>query len=261
MQAKLYVILGSHACRTGMLMLEHKGIEYEKVVLPTGLHPVFLRLRGFSGNAAPFRRVDDERHRMLESADRMGTVPVLQLDGRRVKTNRRIARLLDEVQPEPPLFPEDPQRRREVEEAMTWGDDVLQMAARRLAARAVLHDPDLLHKRGDDGRLGPLLWHNQRVRVLGFRLVARLFAVDAGAEAELMSALPGMLDRVDAWIDAGILDSEELNAADFMIASSLALLTYRIDLEPMFEGRPALHLVDRLLPAPSQERPPSLAHA
>jgi hypothetical protein len=47
MEAKLYVILGSHACRTGMLMLEHKGIEYKRVQLPTGLHPLALRLRGF----------------------------------------------------------------------------------------------------------------------------------------------------------------------------------------------------------------------
>ena len=31
MEAKLYVILGSHACRTGMLLLEHKGIEYPEL--------------------------------------------------------------------------------------------------------------------------------------------------------------------------------------------------------------------------------------
>ena len=48
---KLYVILGSHACRTGMLMLEHKGIEYERVELPTGLHPFLLPLRGFRGQS------------------------------------------------------------------------------------------------------------------------------------------------------------------------------------------------------------------
>ena len=35
---KLYVILGSHACRAGMLMLDHKGIPYRVVTLP-GLAP------------------------------------------------------------------------------------------------------------------------------------------------------------------------------------------------------------------------------
>jgi hypothetical protein len=72
MEAKLYVILGSHACRTGILMMEHKRIDYELVELPTGLHPFLLRLRGFTGNPAPFRRVDDRAPRMLRRADRMG---------------------------------------------------------------------------------------------------------------------------------------------------------------------------------------------
>ena len=103
MEAKLYVILGSHACRTGMLMLEHKGIEYELVELPTGLHPFALRLRGFAGNPAPFRRLDDRRPRMLGTADRMGTVPALLIDGQRVKGNRDIARFLEELRPDPPL--------------------------------------------------------------------------------------------------------------------------------------------------------------
>ena len=43
----------------------------------------------------------------------------------------------------------------------------------------------------------------------------------------------------------------QLNAADFMVAPSLALILYRPDVTPMFEGRPALELVDRLLPEPA----------
>jgi len=89
MEAKLYVILGSHACRTGMLMLEHKGIEYKRVDLPTGLHPFALRLRGFAGNPAAFRRVDERPHHMLGIADRMGTVPALLVDGQRSRPTAR----------------------------------------------------------------------------------------------------------------------------------------------------------------------------
>ena len=44
---------------------------------------------------------------------------------------------------------------------------------------------------------------------------------------------------------------QKLNAADFMIAPSLALILYRHDVMPMFEGRPVLKLVDRVLPAPA----------
>jgi hypothetical protein len=35
-----------------------------------------------------------------------------------------------------------------------------------------------------------------------------------------------------------------------MVAPSLALILYRPDVLPIFEGRPALELVDRLLPEP-----------
>ena len=252
MEAKLYVILGSHACRTGMLMLEHKHIEYEQVELPTGLHPFVLRLRGFAGNPAPFRRLDDRPHRMLRSADRMGTVPALLIDGQRVKTNREIARFLEELRPDPPLFPAEPERRRAVEEAEGWGDEVFQMTARRLGLAALLHGRDGLINRGGDGRLGPLLWRQPTVRWAGARFVGLfVFRADAQAETELLEALPGMLDRIDGWIETGVLNGDELYAADFMIAPSLALLTYRADLRPEIEQRPAIRLVDRVLPEPA----------
>jgi len=55
------------------------------------------------------------------------------------------------------------------------------------------------------------------------------------------------------WISEGLLGGTELNAADFMAAPSLALILYRPDVRPIFEGRPALDLVDRLLPEPAQQ--------
>jgi len=62
--------------------------------------------------------------------------------------------------------------------------------------------------------------------------------------------LAEMLDRVDAWIAAGVLNGDQLNVADFMVVPSLALILYRPDVQPLFDGRPALGLVDRLLPEP-----------
>lgn len=261
MEAKLYVILGSHACRTGMLMLEHKGIPYEQVELPTGLHPFLLRLHGFGGNPSAFRSLDDDRpHRMLGTIDRFGTVPSLNIDGQRVKTNREIARYLEQLRPDPPIFPSDPDQRRAVEEAERWGDEVFQMVARRLVLTAGLHDRDGLANRGNEGRLGPLLIRSEQMRYIAARFIARfIFAGDALAEAELIRALPAMLDRIDGWIESGVLNGEALNAADFMIAPSYALLTYRHDLRAEVEGRPAMRLVDRLLPDPTAAQQAALA--
>src|SRR3954470_6063943 len=181
-ETKLYVILGSHACRTGILLMEHKGIEYQQVVLPTGMHPFALRAAGFDRNRQPVRTLGGERPAMLATADRNGTVPSLCMDGQRVKTNRAIARFLDSQLPDPPLFPSDPARRAAVEQAERWGDEELQMVARRIALAATMHGPDALADRAADGRLGPLLFHHTTVRRAGVEFIRRFFEADAAAE-------------------------------------------------------------------------------
>jgi glutathione S-transferase len=250
-QATLYVFPGSHACRTAMLTLEHKGIPYRRVDLLPGLHPLSVRLRGFPGSSSPFREVDGGTHRQLAAMDRVGTVPALRFGESKVQTNRKISRFLERVHPDAPLFPADPERRRAVEEAELWGDEVLQMAARRIALAGALHGLDAFEARGGHGRLGPLMSKNERLRALVSRRAARLFRVTPQTELDLRAQLPGLLDQVDGWIGAGVLDGEELNAADLMIAPSLALLAYRRELRPEVEARPAGALLQRVLPEPA----------
>ena len=79
---RLYVIHGSHACRTAMLMLEHKGIEYRTVVLRTGPHPLGVRARGFAGHRTPIRAVEGRTPALLAMLDRGGTVPALRAGSR-----------------------------------------------------------------------------------------------------------------------------------------------------------------------------------
>ena len=250
MTAKLYVILGSHACRSGILMCDHKGIEYRTVNLPTGLHPTLVRLRGFPSRSVR-RTAGERRPLMLRFADQMGTVPALRYGDDRVQTNREIARFLERLRPQPPLFPEKPKERAAVEEAEEWGDEVFQMTARRLAIAAVLHGPDALVNRANDGRLGPLLWHHDRVRFTGVRALGSVFGATRETEPGLLESLPGMLDRIDGWVGDGVLNGPALNAADFMIAPSLAILGYRRDLKPDLEARASWALVERLLPEPA----------
>jgi glutathione S-transferase len=246
--ATLYVIPGSHPCRTGMLLLEHKGIPYRRVDLVPGVHPLAVRALRFPAKARRAQQLSEGRRRRLGTADRLGTVPALRFDGERVQTNREIARFLDRVSPEPPLFPADPERRRAVEEAELWGDDAFQMAARRLAIAGGVRG--LLREDGEDGRLGVLLYKHRRVRLRALPMLARVFDVNERTERELLDSLPGMLDRIDAWVESGVLNGEQLNAADYMIVTSVALLTYRRDLEPEIRAKPAGSLADRILPEP-----------
>lgn len=246
----LYVIPGSHACRSAILMLEHKRVPHRRVQIVPLLHPLAVRLLGFDAGGET-RTAGARRTVGIRFGDRLGTVPALACDGRRVTTNRQIARFLDDRHPQPPLFPADPGERRAVEEAERWANETLQMAARRIALGWAISDPAGAARSIVRGRMGFLLYRRELARRLIIPQIGRrAFAVDAGAERELLAGLPAMLDRIDAWIADGVLGGVQLNAADFMIAPSLALMLYRPDILPRFEGRPALELVDRLLPDP-----------
>ena len=248
---RLYVIPGSHACRSAMLMLEHKQLPYRRVDVLTLTHPVVARLRGFDAGGQT-RKAGERRSLPLRRGDLLGTVPALAANGERISTNHRIARFLDDRHPEPSLFPGDPEQRRAVEEAERWGNDTLQMAARRIALGWAVRDPSSAAETTADGRMGHLLYRPALARRLIIPLIGRLiFSVDRASHDELLAELPPMLDRIDAWIAEGVLGGAELNAADFMIAPSLALMLYRPDVMPLFEGRPALELVDRVLPEPA----------
>ena len=137
--ATLYGIPGSHAVRTGELMLEHKGIDFRRVNFPPGAHRVIVGLMGFRGDRVPAVKFDD---------------------GRRAQGTRELPRVLDELVPEPRLVSDDPRAL----EAELWADDVLQQWARRTTASAGAQDPDALAGRGAAGRLGPLLTRRERPR-------------------------------------------------------------------------------------------------
>jgi glutathione S-transferase len=248
---RLYVIPGSHACRSAMLMLDHKQQPYRRVDIPTLLHPLAVRLRGFDAGGER-RTAGSERPLPLRMGDHLGTVPALAANGDRISTNHGIARFLDDRHPDPPLFPADAEQRRRVEEAERWANDSLQMVARRILLPVALRDPSEASQVASDGRLGYLLYRHAAARRLIIPMIGRLvFNVGSATEQEMLDELPGMLDRIDGWITDGVLGGPQLNAADFMVAPSLALILYRPDIEPLFAGRPALQLVDRLLPEPA----------
>jgi glutathione S-transferase len=246
----LYVIPGSHACRSAMLMLEHKRVPYRRVEFVTLLHPLMARLHGFDAGGQT-RVAGTRRTSGIRLGDRLGTVPALRAGRERISTNHGIARFLDSRHPDRPLFPADPAERAAVEEAERWANDELQMEARRILLAAAARDPATFSRSNGDGRMGHLLYRHALARRITIPLLTRrVFAVDETTDHDVLRKLEEMLDRIDAWIEEGILGSDQLNAADFMVAPSLALILYRPDVKPMFAGRPALELVDRLLPEP-----------
>ena len=85
-------------------------------------------------------------------------------------------------------------------------------------------------------------------------------ATDENVRADL-AALPGMLQRIDDWIAAGVMGGEQLNAADLQIGTSLRLLMTLDDIRPAIESRPAGELATRVAPEYPGKVPPILPQA
>ena len=233
MTVKLYSISVSHPARAAGLMLRYKGIEHEIVDIPPGSQRLLLRLRGFSE----------------------GTVPVLEIDGRKVEGSLNISRALEELQPEPPLFPADPQERAAVEEAERWGDAALQPIPRNLFRWGVSRDPELrLALANLTGMPAPKV-AAQLAKPVGWyfaRMVSG--ATEESIRADLAN-LPDQLDHVDRLIDAGVIGADHPNAADFQIGTSVRVLFSFPQLRPLVESRPAGELAMRIAPDFGRELP------
>jgi glutathione S-transferase len=239
MDAKLYVIPGSHPSMAVRLMLEAKGIEYKRVDLMPVISKGALRALRFPGN----------------------TVPALKIDGRRIQGSREIARALDELVPEPPLLPSDPAERTSVEQAERWGDEELQAPVRRILWYALRSDRAPLRSYSEGAKLGIPIGLAVKTAAPIVATASRLNkASDENVRADI-AALPGMLQRIDDWIAEGVLGGEQPNAADLQIAPSIRLAMTLDDLRPAIAGRPVGEHALRLVPDFPGEAPPVLPAA
>ena len=227
MKTRLFTIPASHPSWTARLMLERKGIEYSRVDLVAVLSKPILRAAGFPGV----------------------TVPALRIDGTRVQGSREIARELDRIKPEPPLFPADPALRSKVEQAEHWGDEVLQPVPRRIVWNLLKRDRSPIKSYLAGARLGvPVSVAAATAAPIVAASAKFNEATDANVREDLR-ALPTQIDYVDELIAEGTIGGAEPNAADFQIAPSIALLMTMDDLRPLIEGRPAAELARRIVPA------------
>jgi len=222
---RLYALAVSHPAHSTRRMLEHKRLEHDVSYLLPGFHPFQLRLAGFRG----------------------ATVPALKLDGRRVQGSREIARALDALLPDPPLFPVDPEAGRAVEEAERWGEEELQDFVRRIFRWATAN-----HKgyAAGWGRLSASRAPESPARSTCLWRVpspAARGATDEQAARDL-AELPELLDHADGLISSDVIGGEPPNAADFQIAPSVRLLMAFEQLRPALATRPVGKLAMRLLP-------------
>jgi glutathione S-transferase len=234
LDAKLYVIPGSHPAMAARRMLELKGIPYKRVDLMPVISRGALKALRYPSN----------------------TVPSLSIQGRKLTGSRAIARELDRIRPEPPLYPSDPEELVAVEEAERWGEEVLQPAVRRILWNALRRDNAPLRSYAEGARLGVPVGLAVRTAAPIVAAAKRMNGADDETVRSDLRALPGWLQRIDDWIAEGVLGAEPPNAADLQIAASIRLAMTLDDLLPAIEGRPAGQMTLRAIPDfPGQAAP------
>ncbi len=183
MQVRLFSIPGSHAATTGQLLFDHKGISYKRVDLLPVVSWVMLKAFRFPGV----------------------TVPAATIDGERVQGSRAIARELERRKPEPPLFPGDAERRRAIEEAELFGDEELQQRIREIFLWSARRDRSGLVGYLEGAGIG--MPHRLAASTAGpfIALDARSRGATDDNVRRAIAALPMMLQRIDDWIEEGVL--------------------------------------------------------
>ncbi len=235
MAATLYSLATSHPGFDAHAMLAHKRIDHRVVQLVPGLHPPVLRALGFAGT----------------------TVPALVLDRRRVQGSRTISRFLDEVRPDPPLFPRDPEARRRVEEAERWGEQVLQDVPRHLFRWAAAREYRVRRWLGVDVAAVPGAALMARTSLQAKAFARASGADDAAVRADL-AAIGDHLAEVERLRREGVIGGAERNAADFQIATSVRSLAAFADLHPYVADHPAVTWAASVVAAPPAPVPPAL---
>ena len=199
-----------------------KGLPYERIDLPmSGEHPARMQEIYGEGNS---------------------TVPGLLVDGDPVHGSRAILARLDEIEPEPVLFPSE-----EVREAERWGDEQLQDLGRRLPWGALHFRPELLTAIGGGEPLdGPGTDYAIRF-IYG---TWRYHQITAERLADDLAGLPAKLDHIESLANDGVIGGETPNAADLQIGATICVLRPIEDLTPLLEGTAGETIARRHFPAP-----------
>src|SRR5829696_8337745 len=129
----LHALPPSHPCMTVDVALRLKGLDFERIDLTPGAHNEDVE------------RIYGDGHK---------TVPGLLVGDEPVHGSRPILARLEELSPDPPLFPDA--IADSVREAERWGDDELQDLGRRLPWGALHFRPEALGTFGGAGPLDPV---------------------------------------------------------------------------------------------------------
>lgn len=210
-----HVLPPSHPCATVEAALKLKGLEYEKVEFGAGRH------------IEPMTELYGSH-----------TVPGLLVDDEPVHGSNPIMERLEQLAPEPSLYPAD--RAEAIRAAAAWGDEHLQDLGRRLPWGSLYFRPEAMGTFAPGG--APLDPAGTDFAIRYVRGTMKYHNMNMVMVAQDLQNLPGFLDRIDAYVADGLLAGDTPNAADFQIGATLSVLLLVGDVRPLIEARPAVQV-------------------
>ena len=187
-----------------------------------------MRLKGVSYDLTEMPPVVHALHQLARFGS--PTVPAIKLDGEKISGSRAIMRRLEERWPEPPLL-----GRPGNEEAEAWGDDELQRVGRHVIWWQLRHHPAAMPSFLEGSKLPMPVPVARALAPLTAPLGAKRNAANDEALRADLAALPAHLDRIDGWIDAGVIGTDAPTAADLQIGAVLGMLLKFEDVAPIIE--------------------------
>ncbi|HTQ69056.1 MAG TPA: glutathione S-transferase N-terminal domain-containing protein [Solirubrobacteraceae bacterium] len=216
----LHAVPPSHPCMTAEAAIRLKGLPFERVDWAmNGEHTARMQEIYGEGNS---------------------TVPGMVVDGEPVHGSRAILQRLEQIEPDPALYPSE-----EVREAERWGDEELQDLGRRLPWGALHFRPEQLAAIGGGE---PLDGPGTDVAIRFIYGTWRYHKITAARLADDLAGLPAKLDHIESLARAGVIGGEATNAADLQIGATIRVLLPIGDLGPLLAGTAAERIAMRHFP-------------
>ena len=173
-------------------------------------------------------------------------LPVLELDGRRIGDSTAIIAALEDYQPEPRLYPEDPDDRDRALELEDFFDEQLAPSVRRYVWHHTLPDTDAV---AASLFTKPSPTRERLLRAaapLASRMVRADYSINADTAAQARGEIVAAMDRLEAELQpSGYLVGDEFSVADL---TGAALFT------PLLAPPQRPYVPDTIVPAVAELR-------
>lgn len=202
----LHALPPSHPCMTVAAALEQKGLAYERVDFSPGEHVEKMQEIYGEGNS---------------------TVPGLLIDGEPVHGSRAILARLEQLAPDPALYPSE-----QVREAERWGDEEFQDLGRRLPWGVLHFRPEAM---GTFAGGQPLDGPGTDFAIKYVRATWRYHGITAARLHDDLAGLPDKLAQIERFTQDGAIGGDQPNAADLQIGATVRVLLPIADLQPLLK--------------------------